>query len=147
MKKNNETKVDGTVYEVSYVLVPTLSEDAALEKINALKESIATMNGSFISEETPYMRELAYEMIRVIKNANQRFNEGYFGWVKFELAPSEVAKLEEKLKLDEDVIRFLLVKAERDINIFTKRSPKIEKLEEEKVVQDTLSMPEEKMVE
>lgn len=147
MKKNNETKVDGTVYEISYVIVPTLSEDAALEKVNALKESIATLDGSFISEETPYERELAYEMIRVIKNTNTRFNEGYFGWVKFELAPSNISKIEEALKLDEDFIRFLIVKADRDVNIFTKRAPKLEKIEEEKVVQDTLSLPEEKVIE
>lgn len=148
-KKINESVVDNKVYEISYVLVPTLSEDAALEKINALKESIATMNGSFISEETPYIRELAYEMIRVIRNANQRFSEGYFGWVKFEMSPAQILTLEEKLKLDEDFIRFLLVKADRDLNFFTKRATKLEKLEteEDKVVQDTLSMPEEKVLE
>jgi ribosomal protein S6 len=106
---NNETTVDSRVYEISFIFDNKLDESAALEKSNALKQSIATLGGSFISEEAPYMRELAYEMIRVVNNVNVRFNEGYFGWIKFNLTPAKVKDLEKALKLDEEVVRYLVV--------------------------------------
>jgi small subunit ribosomal protein S6 len=116
-------QIDPRVYEVSYIFVDTLDDEEAVSKANALKESIATLGGSFIAEETPYLRELAYEMVRVIKNQNNRFNQGYFGWIKTEIDPSKIALVDKTLKLDEDIIRHLVLKADREVHIFTKRNP------------------------
>lgn len=71
------------------------------------------------------MRELAYEMIRVVNNVNVRFNEGYFGWIKFELSGDKVKELEKGLKLDEEVVRFMVVKTVRENTVYTKRAPVI----------------------
>ena len=71
------------------------------------------------------MRELAYEMTRVVNNINVRFNEGYFGWIKFELDGDKVKDLEKGLKLDEEVIRYLVVKTVRENTVYTKRAPVI----------------------
>lgn len=130
MTENNETTVDSRVYEISFIFDNRLDESAALEKSNALKQSIATLGGSFISEEAPYMRELAYEMIRVINNVNVRFSEGYFGWIKFEMSPLKVKQFEAPVALDEEVIRYLVVGTVKDNTVFTKRAPvvKVESL-------------------
>ena len=93
MTEINETIVDNRVYEISFIFDNKLDEETALKKADALKQSIATLGGSFISEEAPYMRELAYEMIRVVNNVNIRFNEGYFGWIKFELSGDKVKEV------------------------------------------------------
>jgi small subunit ribosomal protein S6 len=121
----NEITVDSRVYEISFIFDNKLDEGAALDKANAIKQSIATLGGSFISEEVPYMRELAYEMVRVVNNINVRFNEGYFGWIKFELDGSKVKELEKSIKLDEQVVRYLVVKTVRENNVYTKRAPVI----------------------
>jgi ribosomal protein S6 len=125
MTEINETIVDSRVYEISFIFDNKLDEEAALEKGNAIKQSIATLGGSFISEEAAYMRELAYEMIRVQNNINVRFNDGYFGWIKFELDGSKVKELEKGLKADEHVIRYLVVKTVRENTVYTKRAPVI----------------------
>jgi ribosomal protein S6 len=125
MTENNETIVDNRIYEISYIFDNKIDENKALEKANAIKQSIATLGGSFISEETPYMRELAYEMIRVVNNINIRFNEGYFGWIKFELNGDKVKDLEKTLKNDEEVVRYLVVTTVRENTVFTKRAPVI----------------------
>ncbi|MFA5132172.1 MAG: 30S ribosomal protein S6 [Candidatus Paceibacterota bacterium] len=125
MTDNNEITVDSRVYEISFIFDNKLDEGAALEKSNAIKQSIATLGGSFISEEAPYMRELAYEMTRVVNNINVRFNEGYFGWIKFELDGAKVKELEKGLKLDEQLVRFLIVNTVRENTVFTKRAPVI----------------------
>ncbi|MCF7843585.1 30S ribosomal protein S6 [Candidatus Gracilibacteria bacterium] len=121
----NEITVDSRVYEVSFIFDNKLDEGAALEKSNAIKQSIATLGGSFISEEAPYMRELAYEMIRVVNNINVRFNEGYFGWIKFEMEGEKVKELEKGLKLDVEVVRYLVVRTVRENTVYTKRAPVI----------------------
>ena len=121
----NETTIDSRVYEISFIFDNKLDEGAALEKSNAIKQSIATLGGSFISEEAPYMRELAYEMIRVVNNVNIRFNEGYFGWIKFELSGDKVQVLEKGLKLDEELVRYLVVTTVRENTVYTKRAPVI----------------------
>ncbi len=125
MTNENETTVDSRVYEISFIFDNKLDESAALEKSNALKQSIATLGGSFISEEAPYMRELAYEMIRVVNNVNVRFNEGYFGWIKFNLTPAKVVEFEKAIKLDEEIVRYLVVTTVAENTVYTKRAPVI----------------------
>jgi ribosomal protein S6 len=125
MTNENETTVDSRVYEISFIFDNKLDEQTALEKSNALKQSIATLGGSFISEEAPYMRELAYEMIRVVNNVNIRFNEGYFGWIKFNLDGAKVKEFEKALKLDEQLIRYLVVTTVAENTVYTKRAPVI----------------------
>lgn len=124
MNENETVMVDEKeVYEISYIFDNRLDEGKALEKADSLKKDIASLDGSFISEETPYIRELSYEMTRVVNNVNVRFSEGYFGWVKFELTPNSIEEINKKLKLDEEVIRFLIVKAIKGNDIFTKELP------------------------
>lgn len=125
MTEINETMVDSRVYEISFIFDNKLDEGTALGKAEQLKQSIATLGGSFISEEAPYMRELAYEMIRVQNNVNVRFNEGYFGWIKFEMDADRVKEFEKAIKLDEQVVRYLVVKTVRDNTVYTKRAPVI----------------------
>lgn len=120
MNENESVMDEGKVYEISYILDNRLDESKAVEKAETFKKDIASLGGSFISEETPYVRELSYEMTRVVNNVNVRFNEGYFGWVKFEMIPSKVEELNKKLKLDEEVVRFLVLKTEKGNDIFTK---------------------------
>jgi ribosomal protein S6 len=125
MNENNETIVDSRVYEISFIFDNKLDEETALAKSNAIKQSIATLGGSFISEEAPYLRELAYEMTRVVNNVNVRFNVGYFGWIKFELDADKVESLEKGIKLDEEVVRYLVVQTVRENTVYTKRAPVI----------------------
>ncbi len=146
MTNNNETIVDSRVYEISFIFDNKLDEEAALKKGDALKQSIATLGGSFISEETPYLRELAYEMIRVQNNINVRFNVGYFGWIKFEMESDKVKEFEKALKLDEETVRFLVVKTLRENTVYTKKAPVIKAETLATVlgddVIDTTSLPE-----
>jgi len=120
MNENESVMDEAKVYEISYILDNRLDESKALEKAEAFKKDIASLEGSFISEETPYVRELSYEMTRVVNNVNVRFIEGYFGWLKFEMIPTKIEELNKKLKLDEEVVRFLILKTIKGNDIFTK---------------------------
>jgi ribosomal protein S6 len=70
----------------------------------------------------PKMMELAYEMSRTIDNKKTWFTTAYFGWVKFDLEPAALAAVEEVLKRDEEVIRYMVLKTVRENTIAQKRS-------------------------
>ncbi len=125
MTKENETVIDPKIYEVSFIFDNKMDEAKAVKKAEDLKLSIATFGGSFISEEVPYMRELAYEMIRVQNNVNVRFTTGYFGWIKFELSAEAVKSFEKSLQTDEEIVRALVIRTVRENTVFTKRQPAI----------------------
>ncbi len=125
MKKEIETEIDSRVYETALLMVDSVSEDEALDKYNTIKQSIADLGASFISEELPYLRGLSYEMVRVIKNQNVRFNQAYFTWVKYNIDPARVIELNKKLALDEEIIRYMTVSTVAENTTYTKPNPVI----------------------
>ncbi len=110
------------VYELGFLLVPTIAEEHLSEKFQALKDLISSHGGQFISEDFPKMIPLQYEMLKVISNKNHRFNDAYFGWVKFDMEPEQVLLLDEEVKRSTDIIRFLLIKTVRENTVIGKKT-------------------------
>jgi ribosomal protein S6 len=110
------------VYELGFLLVPSITEAGLAEAFGAIKETILSKGAMAISEEFPKLTTLAYTMEKTLNNKIERFTEGYFGWIKFELDGSEVQALDATLRLREDVIRHLLVSTVRENTIASKRA-------------------------
>ena len=122
--EENEIKAEenGKVYELGYLLVPTLEEGNVPTVATELKDLItSTYKGEFVSEEMPKMMNLAYPMLKVTNNVRNKFETGYFGWIKFTMAASEIIALKKHLDFDPNVIRFLILKTVRENTIATKR--------------------------
>lgn len=100
---------DNRVYELSFLLVPTISEENTALKVAGLKEVLAKHGASFISEDAPSYLQLAYPMYRVISNKKTKFADAYFGWVKFEIDPSVLIEIKDIFDRDEDLLRYLLI--------------------------------------
>jgi len=109
------------VYELGYLLVPGVGEENVAAEATALKDTILSFGALPISEEYPRLIELAYEMETTINNKKEYFNNGYFGWFKFELDPEKVSALHDKLALSNKLIRFLLIKTVRASTMASKR--------------------------
>ena len=116
-----EKNIDSRVYEVGYLLVPTLSEEEMPAIYSSLKDTIASLGGEFISDEMPKMINLAYTMNKTIQNVKNRFDNAYFGWVKFFMDAEKVLELKKKLDLNPQVIRFLIVKTVKENTIAAKK--------------------------
>ena len=116
-----EAENDVRIYELGYWFVPTILETEIEDQVTELKNKLTSKGAVFIAEEEPYLRELAYEMCKVINNKNNYFNEGYFGWIKFEIDPSEVTPLHHELELDPNIIRSLITQTVRENTVYTKR--------------------------
>lgn len=130
-------EVEPRVYEVAFWLVPTISESDLSSHHVRLQKRITDAGGTIISEEAPYLREAAYELIKVIDNVNKRFNDGYFGWMKFEMQPEAVIAVQDAFEADTQIIRSLVIKTVRENTTYTKR-PEKKAFEVEEVVAEEI---------
>ncbi len=118
----DETKGgDLKVYEVGYLLVPSILEEDVPTMYGNLKELISSLGGVMISDEMPVMINLAYTMQKTVQNVRSKYDTGYFGWIKFYMDADKVLDLKKKLDLDANIIRFLLLKTVKENTIAAKR--------------------------
>ncbi len=113
--KENPKLVDGNkIYEVGYFIVSSISEEKALEEMEVIHSIIIKAGGEIISNDVPKMKPLAYTMIKTTSGRNIRYNEGYFGWVKFEIQSLLIDSIKKALDSDENILRYLLVTTVRE---------------------------------
>jgi ribosomal protein S6 len=120
IEEEKETK--SGVYEVGYIMVPTVAEESLGAEVTEFKDTLTNQGAIFISDEYPKMLELAYEMSRSINNKKQKFSYGYFGWVKFECTTIQAKIIKEMLDKNEKLVRYLLIKTVRESTMSSKRS-------------------------
>lgn len=118
----SEKEVRTGVYEIGYLMVPSIAEENLGGEVTSFKDMLTDQGVTFISDEYPKMIELSYEMSRSIANKKQKFSYGYFGWVKFECTREVAHTIKNLLERNEKLIRFLLIKTVRENTMSTKRS-------------------------
>jgi len=116
-----DTDVKSSIYEVGYIMVPSIPEENLGGEVSSFKDGLAEMGATFISDEYPKMIELAYEMSRSIQNKKQKFSYGYFGWVKFECSTVAGKIIKDALDKNEKLVRYLMIKTVRESTMSTKR--------------------------
>ena len=119
--ENQIPDADSRVYELGYLLVPTLTEENVPAAYGNLKELVSSFGGMPIFDEMPKMIPLAYTMSKVISNVRSKWNTAYFGWMKFTMDSDKIPELKKKLDLEQNLIRFLIIKTVKENTIATKR--------------------------
>ncbi|MDP9249727.1 MAG: 30S ribosomal protein S6 [bacterium] len=117
----NELDMTERVYELGYLLVPTIPEEEVPAAFGNLKEMATSLGGIPVSEEMPKLIPLAYTMSKVVQNVRHKFNTAYFGWIKFTMETEKVLELKKKLDLDPNLVRFLLLKTVKENTIAARR--------------------------
>ena len=120
-KNGTEKDTNSRVYELGYLLVPSISEEDLPVVYGNLRELVMSLGGVGISDEVPKMITLAYAMSKVIANVRNKFNTAYFGWTKFTMDSDKVPELKKKLDLNPNFIRFLIIKTVKENTIAAKR--------------------------
>ena len=89
------------LYEVVYILDPALEESAITAKLDHLHQ-LATSKGGEVSAIDHWgTRQLAYPI--------NKLSRGYYVAAHFTAVPEALPEYERMLKLDDDIIRYLLV--------------------------------------
>lgn len=118
---NSELGQDKRVYELGYLLVPSIVGEEIPAIYGNLKEVVVKEKGDIISDEMPKMINLAYTISKVISNSRQNFKNAYFGWIKFFMTPEQVLSLKSALAMDKNLIRFLIIKTVKENTISSRR--------------------------
>lgn len=112
MEKTAERDVK--VYEIGYLIVPSIGDEKVSGEVSAIKDIIAKHKAEVIADESATLRPLAYTMVKKVGTVNRRFDSAYFGWIKFEAAPVEVRLIEKEVKEVESILRLLLINTVRE---------------------------------
>ena len=89
------------LYEVVYILDPALEESAITAKLDHLHQ-LATSKGGEVSAIDHWgTRQLAYPI--------NKLSRGYYVAAHFTAVPEALPEYERMLKLDDDIVRYLLV--------------------------------------
>lgn len=121
------------VYEVSYLLLPSLAVEQVPGKASSLKEMVTRLGGAVISDENPVLIDLAYPMVKVVGTDRHKANTGYFGWIKFEMTTEDVEKVKKAFDADVNTVRYLIIKTVRE-NTLLNGKMKLQK--EEKMMRE-----------
>ncbi len=90
-------------YETMYIIKPTLDEEAIDTVTKRVDDQINSL-GTLEKTEKRGRKRLAYEV--------KDFKDGFYVLSNFTAAPAQIVELERLFKLNDDVIRHLIVRPE-----------------------------------
>ncbi len=128
------------VYEIGYILISSLPKEKVEETTESLKKILVDKGGNVLAMESPELIPLSYSMVKKIGTANHTFNEGYFGWFKFEMNTSEIESIRKAFEVYPEILRALTIITVKENTYLGKKIAKVFSTEsvEESVVTETL---------
>jgi ribosomal protein S6 len=92
--------------------VPTLAEgDVSAE---AAKVLALLGDADIIKNEAPRKMTLAYQVERAGTGRREKYNEAYFGFIKFAIDKEHIHDIEQAVRAKREILRYLLVKTVRE---------------------------------
>ncbi|MDD5032730.1 MAG: 30S ribosomal protein S6 [Candidatus Pacebacteria bacterium] len=110
-------------YEIGYMFKDSLEGEELLDFTEKIRSIITSNNSIVISEGKPKKQPLAYP----IKNES----DGVFNWIKFQTSPDSIKKIENELKKENMVLRFITTKSMKEepvkasVTAFKKKMPEL----------------------
>lgn len=111
------------VYEIGYLLVPKVSEEKLPEESAAVRTLVEKHGGSVLSEEFPVLRELSYTMEKSAEARKEKYDEAFFGSIKFEMPTSNISALGSEFSKSKNILRHIIVKTIKGNTMFSDRQP------------------------
>lgn len=99
------SKTKQNLYEGMYIISATLSDDARQKALDKILQEITSKGGTVLKVHDQGRRRLAYEI--------DGFREGYYYVIYFELVTSAIEELWQQYHLNEDLIRFVTLRADQ----------------------------------
>lgn len=92
-------------YELMVILSPVLTEEQEKEQHHQIEELLKSQKAEIHLVDFWGKRKLAY--------AIKKQRQGVYNWYYFEVLPDRVAEIERKLKMAEQILRFLMFRMEK----------------------------------
>lgn len=89
-------------YELALVVNAKIEDDARAAAVEKAKEYITRAGGTITEVEEWGKKKLAYEI--------QKMSDGFYYFIQFEASAAAPAQIEQKVRIMDNVLRFLCVK-------------------------------------
>lgn len=89
-------------YELALVVSANVEDEVRTATIEKVNELIARFGGTITDPGTSEKKKLAYDI--------QHMSEGFYSFIKFDAEASAPAEIENRLRIMDNVLRFLIVK-------------------------------------
>jgi len=93
--------IDNRNYELAYHLNPDIEETGLAGHVQEMEKIMAESGGSVLISREPKKKHLSYPI--------KKKNYAYFGVVDFSAGPEAIEKINARLKLQNDILRYLIV--------------------------------------
>lgn len=93
-------------YELMMALKPLLPDDVRKAIHKNVMTTVSEMGGEVVDTDVWGKRYLAFKI--------KGHNEGYYILYEIDMKPADVAELKRQLSLKQEILRFMMVKAEHD---------------------------------
>lgn len=142
-KENAEAEVLSRIYEIGYVITPSVKEENIEKTVAGIRSEIEKAGGSFIAEGAPSLTRLAYAMY--VKEGGKKIehDRGYFGWIKFEAAVEGAQTLEASLKGNADILRCMIFRTVREDTRAKMKAPTLREVKRTDIIKSTPRRAEE----
>ena len=91
-------------YELTLVVSAKIEDEARVATVEAVKELIAKFGGTITNIDDWGKKKLAYEI--------QKMNDGFYYFIQFDAQATAPIEIESRIRIMENVIRFLCVSQE-----------------------------------
>ena len=88
-------------YELLSIIKPNIDSEEFDKVVAKIEENIATLEGKVLSTDKMGRKKLSYDI--------KDYRDGYFVVHNFEMEPAQVAKFNRQLRLNENVLRIMLL--------------------------------------
>lgn len=92
-------------YEGIFIIKPNLTEENSKAALGLIEDEIKKNEGEIEKVDTWGKRNLAYSI--------KKFNEGVYYKIDFGLMPSALKDMDRKFRLDDNILRFMVIKKEK----------------------------------
>lgn len=91
-------------YELTVVVSANVEDEVRVNAVEQVKELVARFGGVISNVEDCGKKRLAYEI--------QHMKDGFYYFIKFDADAAAPAEIESRIRIMDNVIRFLIVKEE-----------------------------------
>ena len=96
-------------YELAVAINGQAEDDARKAALDKVRGLITRFKGTITSEDDWGKRRFAYEVNKV--------KEGYYVFIKFQAEPEAIAEIEHRIRIVENVFRYLIVSDEKELSV------------------------------
>lgn len=100
------------IYEIGFHIVPTVGDEGVSGVVESIRKALG--KAEIISEGFPNKIALAYQVERATQGKREKYNESYFGHIKFSMERDAVNSFTDTVRAMHAIMRFIIIETVRE---------------------------------